>query len=394
MRRWLGLLFLGVVVSPFYADSPWPVPSGAVSVTVDSSSTISSGGTLDHHGRAAVKRWLSSFGGDDRLVLIYRRATAHNATGAELEIRFSDDDGATWTAENTKLGGGAVTNFPMEPPVGDISFGLGWLMVTPNGALVINMTSANGTFGATVNDAYQSVSTDGGETWSSPAAVVGDAGLLGKTLGGNGDYIANGYVYTNAADPSDYTDWSPSATRIMRTNDDGATWDTIGTMVATTDISTGAFETGIVRVGTTRVLGVIRDMPHTNAYQRFSDDLGVTWGTIEDITSTAGILGMPRLYTRAWLKGQANWWKDPVVVMVGFVHQSPPSSQTRRNCVWVSRDHGATWSTPFYIDSTVEDAGYGDMFYDAGNDQYVVINYQGTLTAASLKQYRLSIAGI
>jgi hypothetical protein len=80
--------------------------------------------------------------------------------------------------------------------------------------------------------------------------------------------------------------------------------------------------------------------------------------------------------------------------MVGFVHQTPGDWQDRRNCVWVSRDHGVTWSTPFYIDSRTPDGGYGDIFYDADNDQYVVVNYHGTPKAASLKQYRLTIAGV
>ena len=139
---------------------------------------------------------------------------------------------------------------------------------------------------------------------------------------------------------------------------------------------------------------MLRDMAHTHSYQSTSTDLGLTWSEPTDVTSTVGIAGRQRLYTRAQLKGQGNWWNDPVLIMEGFVHQVSGQSLSRRNAVWVSRDSGATWTTPFLIDSTTEDAGYGDIFYDADNDQYVVIVNQGTYYAASLKQYRLTIAGV
>jgi hypothetical protein len=102
-----------------------------------------------------------------------------------------------------------------------------------------------------------------------------------------------------------------------------------------------------------------------------------------------GILGRNRVYTAMHLRGEAGWWKDPNLVMVGYVQQVSGSSQTRRNAVWFSPDRGTTWDGPHYIDASTEDAGYGDMFWNGSG--YSVVNYQGTLTAASLEQYDLTV---
>jgi hypothetical protein len=54
----------------------------------------------------------------------------------------------------------------------------------------------------------------------------------------------------------------------------------------------------------------------------------------------------------------------------------------------ISPDRGTTWDGPRYIDTSGEDAGYGDIFAKADVTFSVVIN-QGTLLAPSLKQYNL-----
>jgi hypothetical protein len=148
-------------------------------------------------------------------------------------------------------------------------------------------------------------------------------------------------------------------------------------------------------VGSDRILTMIRDFPHEKSFQVRSTNLGDSWPELTDVTTpTVGIAARQRVYTRAHLKGEDNWWEDNVLFMVGFIQTDPGSSQGRRNCIWISGDFGDTWTTPFYVDTETEDGGYGDMFYDADEDQYVVVSNYGTLAAASLKQYRLTVTGL
>jgi hypothetical protein len=110
------------------------------------------------------------------------------------------------------------------------------------------------------------------------------------------------------------------------------------------------------------------------------------------VTSQVGIAARQKIYTRSHLQGHDGWWKDPVLVMGGFVHQSAGDSQPRRSCVWFSPDRGITWDGPHYVDTTTDDAGYGDLFWDRTNDRLVMVNYYGTLTAAVEKQYNLTVS--
>jgi len=80
--------------------------------------------------------------------------------------------------------------------------------------------------------------------------------------------------------------------------------------------------------------------------------------------------------------------------MAAYEHITPGDSTPRRNAVWISQDRGDTWDGPNYTDAETEDAGYGDIAYDAMNGYYVYIVTQGTQAAASVKQYNLTITGI
>lgn len=370
------------------------LPLFAPSVTVASTATISSGsGTSDWHGRGYVTRRT-----DDVLVMVYRVGSGHN-TSASLAIRFSDDNGATWTAENTTLAGGAVTGFPMTPPVGTISYGEGVPLTAPNGDLLIEMWSVTGiSSSGTLNGTYQSRSTDDGSTWSSPAAVTFSGNPAGNTSTFMTDdwFVFGGAIYMGARWYAD-GDGVPSSLRLMKSTDNGTSWSYVSTVVAANEGTSGALggqEFGMEYIGNDTILTMIRDNGHTKSYKRISTSMGAegSWGTLIDVTSEVGIAARQKLYTRAHLKGEADWWTDSTLIMEGFIHQNPPSSQSRRNCIWLSNDRGDSWDGPHYIDSTTEDAGYGDIWWNGTG--YSVVNYQGTLSAAILKQYDLTVSGL
>jgi hypothetical protein len=367
---------------------------GAVSpfnptVTVSSSSTVDAGsGADDWVGRASVVRRPS----DNALVMAYYKATNHFNNNGDLNIRFSDDDAATWTAENTKLGGGAVTGFPMNPPGAGRPPDAGepQLYVAPNGDLLIHMWLID--YSTSMGGSYQSRSTDGGETWSTPAQIAfGHPTDSDSIIFSTDDwFVWNRVIYAGARVYTGGSDGTPSDSILIKSDDNGESWEYVSTIMADSE-SSGGQEVGFEYVGNNTIVAMIRDNPHTNSYQRISTDLGATWGTLTNVTSTVGIAGRQRVYTRSHLQGLDGWWKDPVLFMVGFVHQVSGDTEQRRAAVWISPDRGTTWDGPHYLNTTTQDGGYGDIFWRGGSN-YGVVTYRGTLDTSSLVQYNLSVS--
>ncbi len=364
------------------------IPPFNPSVTVDATTTLDAGaGAQNWIGRGYVTRRT-----DGVLVLVYRRASAHNEDDADLAIRFSDDDGATWTAVNTTLAAAAVTGFPMNPPIGNISYGEGVPLTCPNGDLIIEMWSVTGISPTgDLNGTYQSRSTDDGATWSTPEAVTFDGNPNGDTDTFMSDdfFIYNRVIYMGARYYSQ-EDGDPSASLLMKSADNGNNWEYVSTIQGVAEGGTGGQEVGLEYVGNDTILAMIRDNPHTSSYRRISTDMGLTWGTLTDVTSLVGIAARQKLYTLNHLQGVEGWWKDPRIIMEGFVHQSSGNSQPRRACVWFSPDRGTTWDGPHYVDTSTDDAGYGDLWGKADGTTGMV-NYHGDLGVAALRQYDLSV---
>jgi hypothetical protein len=390
MRRILSLLGVGLMAFGLSGGSAGGtiVPFDA-SVTVTSSTTLASGGALDWHGRSYIRRRP-----DGVLVMVYRAGTIHWSNDAELRIRFSDDDGATWTAVNTKLGGGSVTGFPMNPGVGNIGLGEGIIEVAPSGRLVILMWSMTGTYPTTHDfvGTWQSYSDDDGESWSTPSQVtfVGNPDDDNYTFATDDSFVFDRTMYVGARVYYE-NDGAPSASVLMKSADNGSTWEYVSTIQAQSEGGSGGQEVGLEYLGNSTIIAMLRDNPQTNFYQRYSYDMGATWGTLLDVSSTVGIAGRQRVYTRSHLLGLDGWWKDPVLYMCGWVHQTPGSSADRRSAVWISPDRGITWDGPHYVNTTTDDGGYGDIFWDFTNDRLVLVTYAGTTGAASLIQYNLTL---
>lgn len=325
---------------------------------------------------------------DNVLVLCWRDGSAHAVNDGALHLMFSDDDGTTWTAEDTTLGGGAVSGFPMNPTVSaGEDAGEPWLYVAPNGDLLLHMWRVD--YNVSNGGTWQTRSTDGGETWTTPTQVdftgiAGDDNIFAT----DDHFVHSGTIYAaarvwNAPSPT-------SARNILVTSDDsGATWDYVS------DITTveNTQEVGMEYVGESRIVAVARGLGNDKTWQIESADMGATWGTPVDVSATVGVSGRHRIYTLAHLRGETDWWTDPNLIMCGFVFGSPGSSHPRRNSIWLSQDRGVSWLGPFIVDVQTEDAGYGDLFHDPVSGGWVYVSYQGTLDAAVVRRYNLAIVG-
>ena len=360
------------------------------SVNVDTTTTLSSGGTNDWHGRAYVTRRT-----DGVLVMVYRRGLSHMSATSNLNIKFSDDNGATWTAENTKLAGGAVSGFPMTPSTGNINAGEGMPITCPNGDLLILLwrVDGSGDWPEDPKGTEQSRSTDGGETWSSPAAVTfGGVSDQEHTFATDDWFDLNGVLYTvirtyNLDTPTD------SYASLITSDDNGETWTRVSDITAA---GSDTHEVGIEYVGDGCIVALVGSFNNDETVQAISTDYGATW-TTSDVTATAAsITRRHKLYTLAHLMGAPNWWNDNVLIASCFENQTPGSSQDRRNAILIGRWNRSAktvlWDSLHYMAATTEDGGYGDVWYAGSAGQFSTIGGSGTLNTCSIKQYDFTLS--
>ena len=264
-----------------------------------------------------------------------------------------------------------------------------WLMIAPNGDLLLHMWCVD--YGVTAHGTYQSRSTDGGKTWSISLFIdwvtpVGD-NLIFAT---DDDFVYGTDLYIGARA---YLNATPTQCKscLMKSTDNGVTWDVVSdlSVMGATDTQ----EVGFEYVGGNRIVAILRALNDTKTYSTYSTDMGLTWAALTDITATLPNSGRHRIRTRAHLKLLANWWNDGVLVMNGFEQPSSGASTPRTNTVWVSLDRGVTW-TALPVDTSAADGGYGDMFWDATNSKFVFISYKGTTSNSDLVQYSFPIVGI
>lgn len=321
-------------------------------------------------------------------VMTYKTGSAHGENDGALHIRFSTDQGATWTAEDTFTDASAVTGFPMNPSTVTAGEDAGepWLYLAPNGDLILHMWRAD--YGVTANGTYQSTSTDDGATWSASAAVdfsgiADDA----KVFATDDHFVYDGVIYA-AARQYQAASGATIKSIFIKSIDNGANWVYVSDMSTFTNNTN---EVGIEYLGGTNIIAIFRSTGNDKTYKATSADMGATWSSLTEIqTNHVGILGRPRIFTDKHLKGEANWWTDTTLIMCGYIVTVSGQSAYRRNAVWRSLDSGATWSEPYYLDIIYGDGGYGDMVYDGVGSLYCYITYAGTMEAASVVQYKFN----
>lgn len=369
----------------------YTAPAGDPSITVTKNVTFYNG--PEWNGRANVKQLESG-----RWILLYAESESHpDNTGSVINIQISDDKGATWTNKNENSSGVVVGPFapPAVPGFPGAGAGESWLYVFPSGRIVIHTWRAD--YDEYNGGTYQWHSDDDGETWVSDGQVVfnGISDVQTQIFATDDDFVYNGTVYAGARvyGPG-LLDQNAGIRSILiknSNNGDVTSWDFVSNITDQEDNPTN--EVGLQYTGNNRIIAIGRGTPYGNTYFLESLDMGLTW-TSTDITSGPFVVsGRHRIKTRAFLKGQPQNYKDPVLIVSGFVNTEPPNSHPRRSCVWISKDAGVTWSDALWLDVEGFDGGYNDLIYDETTDEYVVYGYYAptSFTDGYIKEWRFNL---
>lgn len=331
---------------------------------------VSGGYLLETAGGAWYGRPQMLDRGDGVWVLIYRSGVDHGSddANARFNIIFSDDEGATWTAGNTKLGGGAVSGAPFGFHSGDGSANVtdAILVRCPNDDLLV-LNAERSIAGGEFTGTYQWRSTDGGESWTDEGAIL----TVNDLLGGGQAVVVGSTIYVAAWSTVAQSLNQPFYSRLWKSTDNGETWSHVSDMSDTDDDTN---ECSIAYLGGTTLLSILRT-EDTRTLKAISTDMGATWGALTDLNSQLAIIHRPMLYTfadepgRVYLTGRKYVLNNELTVL----HYSD--------------DGGATWSEYFTPEPSVaQDSSY-TTFMKRSDNKYVLVTYRGTETAASLVQY-------
>ena len=316
----------------------------------------SGSGATDWLGRPVL------FDNADTWIMVYRQGAQHSydADGM-IHVRFSDDEGATWTEPDVDLNSNAVTGAPfVGHSTNDTADAI--IFAAPNGDLLIHIAELQ--TGDAPRGTYQWRSTDGGTTWSDEGQINAD----GDLYGGQDFVVVGSEVYITTVSSA----WaSPMAAHLYKSADNGATW-TFVSVIATT--AENANEASIEYLDANRFLCVLRDSLNAKTYQRLSNDLGATWDVLTDVTASLSVLQRPRTRIVA---------NEPNRIYL-FGRDTYTSSYT---VIYYSDDNGVTWSPPFRFSSIAySDTGYCDMLQRSNGDYYL-LSYTGTQASASIREY-------
>jgi hypothetical protein len=333
------------------------------------------------------------------LVAAFREGSDHTVNDGEIFLRFSDDDGDTWTARNVYTDAGAITftGYPNTDtePADLLGPGEPWIIRMPNDDLCLYCWSAD--YNTTERGTWMTRSTDNGKTWSSYSQVDWDSATTGvdnDLVFGTDDHYVNpddGLLYVAARI---YSDQSGTSKRIAvyTSSDNGATYDFVSYLSAFTD---NCNECGMTYLGSGNTLALLRINDNSETYKVTSSD---DWSTPSALTAYSSTLGLvfsrARIYSVDQLIGNADWEDDPRLVVVGFRADNPGASSERTNGLLYSHDQGTSWRF-WPLDVNNFEGGYGDIAYNSARQEIVCHNYTGTAyTAASTYQYNLPLADL
>lgn len=300
-------------------------------------------------------------------VMVYRAANVHAFDGnSKVHVRFSADEGATWTNENTYTNGNPVSGAPFDGD-GTNEANIPTIAKAPNGDLLILVSEREQVY--THISTSQWRSTDGGLTWIDEGVVCNTAAINCEAISIGADMYAVGY----ADDPT--RPGGGTKDQLWKSTDNGVSWLVVCdiTQWSTEDVNVDECSivnpSGSVLVVMMRARGAVME-----SYVRISPDLGTSWGDVLDITSQVRIIQRPRLHV---------FPGDPYIYMTGrdYVYDA------LRTVVSYSSDGGVTWIDPLELEETAQiDGGYSDFTRRADGNLYIV-SYRGNYGTATLYEY-------
>jgi len=331
-------------------------------------------------GRAAI-----GTAADGTWVLAYREGGIHYVNDGVLHVKFSDDQGDTWSKEDQHLDGSAIEGFPTYPPGASPEDPTGpgepWLYTTPDGTLVLHSWKVKYSDPSLNGGTWQRTSSDGGRSWSKWSQVDFRGVESDKNVFATDDhFIVDGTLYAGARQ------WAKGRWKnmLIRSLDSGKSWEKVS------DISSykhNTTEVGLEYLGEETILAVMNTKNREKVYRTWSRDMGRSWEPLEEIQDQTRIWDRCRIWTAAHIRREPKWWTDKLILGVGDRAIIPGQSTPRRNTLWISEDRGKTWSGPQHLDGKTKDAGYGDLMYASDRNRYVFVSYHGTMHEAELVQY-------
>ncbi len=299
---------------------------------------------------------------DSEWIMVYRQAIDHSSADADcrFHIRFSADEGVTWSAVDTLVSTDAVTGAPFAPHATNTNMTDGIIFRVPNGDLLFQVFEKPGAIGT-----YQYRSTDDGATWTDEGKILTDAALVG----GQDHFIIGTDAYITIMDSATENGTHPFVDALYKSTDNGANWVKVADITSGTDDS----EFTILNTSGNNLLCIVKDITLAKTFKYLSTDLGATWGTQIDITSQVGVLQRPRLRTFG-----------SIILLYGRHYVTSTKFYT---VVYVSTDSGVTFGERFYPDTAnYQDGGYCDILQRTGG-AYYMLSYGGLITTSDIKEY-------
>lgn len=306
-------------------------------------------------------------------IAVYETGPSHNYhADNRVHIRFSIDQGVTWTAEDTFTDGTAISAFA---PHSGNSLGDAWILLAPNGDLLVHIPESQ--LPSTVIGTYQYRSTNGGKTWSDEGLMWGS----GDTIDHDGGVIVGSDIYITGRTQSAFD--VVDANNLYKSSNNGASWSLVS-VISDVDVDEGTGEAALAWMGGTEFLTILRgtDSNADSSYLRRSHDLGLTWDALENFTTIMNGLKihrprMRRIGSRVYVVGR-DWIGDA-------------STFLDNNVLFWTDDGGQTWSPPSVLNtSPVVDSGYVDLLR-RGDRSFYLLGYEGNYDAASVYAYEVDI---
>ncbi len=341
----------GQNVFPFFEDGTNPAlwsntAGGGPSVTTGMQSyiNITSNSTVVDDGNYNANPAMVKLPNGD-ILLTYVSGTMHVSVPYVMLVE-SKDNGRTWSTPRM-----IFDTSGMDPVIFEI----------PSGGLQLcfdKSQSGTGFIGMACM-----TSNDNGVTWTLPQFMtsnpyelfaVDQVVTVGSTL-----YAS---AYGQLSSPT-----GPVSVNLWVSYDFGNTWSILSNIVTSPSDPT-CNESGLAYLGAQEFVVVLRSGSNSTTYERFSNDMGVTWGPLIDIGNQVGVLQYPTLQHLG----------NNLVLTAREAYERVPgtySTSTRETAMFISSDEAKSFSDPTLVDR------YTGQQIDGGYGQLIIVNNnQGLLT--------------